>query len=103
MVQWLRCCASSAGGLGLIPGQGTRSHRLQLKISHGAMKIEGPLCLKEEPAQPNYFIKKKKKRGEAPWQSPWVEASAHLGNCLELMWQAPTRLGGEVASSEASG
>ena len=53
VVQWLRRWASSTGGLGLIPRQGTRSHRLQLKISHAAMKIEGPLCLKEEPAQPN--------------------------------------------------
>ena len=27
-VQWLRLCPSSAGGLGSIPGQGTRSHML---------------------------------------------------------------------------
>ena len=31
MVQWLRLCAPSAGGLGSIPGQGTRSHRPQLR------------------------------------------------------------------------
>ena len=24
MVQWLRLCASTAGGMGLIPGQGTK-------------------------------------------------------------------------------
>ena len=29
MVPWLRCCAPSGGSLGLIPSQGTRSHRLQ--------------------------------------------------------------------------
>ena len=28
------------GGSGLIPGQGTTSHMLQLKILHAAMKIE---------------------------------------------------------------
>ena len=31
MVQWLRLCAPSAEGLGLIPGQGTRYHMPQLK------------------------------------------------------------------------
>ena len=33
VVQWLRLHAPSAGGLGLIPGQGARSHMLQLKPS----------------------------------------------------------------------
>jgi len=28
----------------LIPGQGTRSHRLQLKISDTAKKTEDPTC-----------------------------------------------------------
>ena len=31
VVQWLRLHAPDAGNLGLIPGQGTRSHMLQLK------------------------------------------------------------------------
>ena len=31
MVQWLRLRSPNAGGLGLIPGQGTRSHMLQLR------------------------------------------------------------------------
>ena len=30
MVQWLRLHTPNAGGLGLIPGQGTRSHMPQL-------------------------------------------------------------------------
>ena len=38
VVQWLRLCAASAGGLGSIPGQGTRSHVPQLKIPHAATK-----------------------------------------------------------------
>ena len=33
MVQWLRLHALNAGGPGLIPGQGTRSHMLQLRPS----------------------------------------------------------------------
>ena len=32
MVQWLRLCASNAGGAGSIPGQGTRSHMPQLSL-----------------------------------------------------------------------
>ena len=36
-VQWLILCASNAGDLGLIAGQGTRSHTLQLKL--GASQI----------------------------------------------------------------
>ena len=28
--QWLRLCALNAGGLGSVPGQGTRSHTPQL-------------------------------------------------------------------------
>ena len=30
VVQWLRLCSPNAGGPGLILGQGTRSHMLQL-------------------------------------------------------------------------
>ena len=32
------------GGLGLIPGQGTRFHMLQLNIQHAATKTEDPVC-----------------------------------------------------------
>ena len=32
MIQWLRFHAPNAGGPGLISGQGTRSHMLQLKV-----------------------------------------------------------------------
>ena len=50
VVQWLRLHAPNAGGPGLIPGQGTRSHMLQLrvrmpqiKIPHATSKTEGPM------------------------------------------------------------
>ena len=33
VVQWLRLHASNAGVLGSVPGQGTRSHMLQLRLS----------------------------------------------------------------------
>ena len=45
VVQWLRLCAPNAGGLGSIPGQGTRSHMLQLRV-HVPQ-------LKKDPACPN--------------------------------------------------
>ena len=39
MVQWLRLCASNAGGPDLkIPDQGARSHVPRLKILHAATK-----------------------------------------------------------------
>ena len=31
VVQWLRLCTANAEGLGLIPGQGARSHILRLQ------------------------------------------------------------------------
>ena len=42
-VQGLRLIACKAGGLGLIPGQGTRYDMPQLKVLHAAMKIEDPI------------------------------------------------------------
>ena len=73
MAQWLRLHAPTAGGLGLIPGQGTRSHMLQLrvcmpplKIPHAAMKMEDP-GTKTRHSQIDKFFKvpEKKKREES--------------------------------------
>ena len=45
VVQWLRLLIPNAGGLGSIPYQETRSHKLQLKISPQAeTKIKDPMC-----------------------------------------------------------
>ena len=38
VVQWLRLCAPNAGGPGLIPGQGTRSHMPQLRVHMPQLK-----------------------------------------------------------------
>ena len=38
MVHWLRLHAPNAGGLGLIPSQGTRSHMPQTKSLNAATK-----------------------------------------------------------------
>ena len=68
MVLGLRLHAPNTGDMGSIPGQGTRSHMLQLRVCmlqlnilHAAMKIGDPTCHNQDPAQPNkYFFKKKK-------------------------------------------
>ena len=39
MVQWLRLHGANAGGLGSIPGQGTRSHMLQRRVHLPQLKI----------------------------------------------------------------
>ena len=41
-VQWLKLCASNAGGPDSIPGQGTRSHMLQLKVLCAVIKTLTP-------------------------------------------------------------
>ena len=43
MVQWLRLQAPNAGGLGLIPGQGTRS-RMHAATKGPARGNEDPIC-----------------------------------------------------------
>ena len=45
VVQWLRLHTVNVEGLGLTPGQETRSHMPQRKIWHATMKIKGPVCL----------------------------------------------------------
>ena len=44
VVQWPRLHAPKAWGLSSIPGQGTRSHRPQLKTPHATTKIRDSLC-----------------------------------------------------------
>ena len=51
MVEWLRLCAPNAGVPDLIPGQGTRSHMLQLKIPHAETKDSS--CPNEDPTHGN--------------------------------------------------
>ena len=41
-VQWLRLCDPNAGGLGSTPGEGTRSHMLQLRAHTPQLKILHP-------------------------------------------------------------
>ena len=56
VVQWLRLSVPSAGGLGSLPGQGTRSHKPQLRvhrpglnIPHATTKIKTPSAATKNP------------------------------------------------------
>ena len=51
-VQWLRLHVPNAGGLGLISGQGTRSHMLQLRVHMLQQKLQ-PNKLKKENSLAN--------------------------------------------------
>ena len=39
LVQWLRLCVPNAGSLGSVPGQGTRSHRSQLRFRMPQLRL----------------------------------------------------------------
>ena len=63
VVPWLSLIAPDAGGLGLIPCQGTRSHKPQirvcmsrLKIAHATLKTEDPPAAKTQCSQVNFFF-----------------------------------------------
>ena len=43
MVQWLRLCIPNAGGLGSIPGQGTRRHKVQVKAAQSRLTLCDPM------------------------------------------------------------
>ena len=58
LIQWLRFWASSAGALGSIPGQGGRSHTLQLRVHMLQRKL---------PHVTNKAAKKKKKKKIVNW------------------------------------
>ena len=51
--QWLRLCAPNAGGLGSIPGQGTRSHMPQLRVYTPQLKIPQATTKDKDLACPN--------------------------------------------------
>ena len=60
MVQWLRVCASIAGGAGFIPGQGT-------KIPHAKKKKKKEW---ENPHPPKKIVKSTQQEGSQAWLKP---------------------------------
>ena len=52
MVWWLRLCASTAGGVGLIPGPGTKIlHELRSCVPLGTTKKTKKICCAREGAK----------------------------------------------------
>ena len=63
MVLWLRLWAPNAGGMNLIPGLGTRSHKPQLRVCLPQLQILHAE-IKTRPSQINIFFFLKRKRRE---------------------------------------
>ena len=76
MVQWLRFQAPHAGGLGSIPGKGTRSHNPQLKILHAATKTQN--------SQINQLIRKTTKYGFENKKMKWKKAKWLSEEALQI-------------------
>ena len=57
MGQWLKFCTPNAGGLGLTPGQGTRSHMPYQRVSMPELKIS---LAKSWHSQINTYFKKER-------------------------------------------
>ena len=79
VVQWLSLHAPNAGGLGLIPSQGTRSHMPQLRVRMPQLK--DTTCPNEDRRSQNSepVQKKKKKKKGLGWQTSWSRANPGLG------------------------
>ena len=54
VVQWLRLRPPNVGGLGLIPGRGTRSYTPQLSVR--MMQLKDPACYNKDLVLPNKEI-----------------------------------------------
>ena len=56
MAQWLRLCPPNAGGLGSNPGQGTRSHMLQLKTQCSHIYIYMHFMYMDSSSGSSYYL-----------------------------------------------
>ena len=78
MTQWLRLPAPNAGSLGLIPGQGTRSHMPQLKVCLLQRRSKIPhVTTKTWCSQISKEANVKKKKCDTEEGSGWREGSQH--------------------------
>ena len=88
MGRWLRLCAPNARGVGLIPGQRTRSRMLQLKILHAATKILSSQIKNE--CKPNTDKKKKSFPTKKPHEINQVfvkkKKTKHISYDSACMW-----------------
>ena len=76
VAQWLRLHAPNAGGMGLIPGQGTRSHMLPLRVHMPQLKILHATTKTRYRQINKYFSKRKKE---------WVKRRGQLSSLLPIV------------------
>ena len=76
VVQWLRLHAPNAGGMGSIPGQGTRSHMLPLRVHMPQLKILHATTKTRYRQINKYFSKRKKE---------WVKRRGQLSSLLPVV------------------
>ena len=69
VIQWLRLQAPTAGNLGLIPSQGTRSHMPQLRICIPQLKRSQVLQLRPTAAK----REKRRYKGVSLLQENWAK------------------------------
>ena len=88
VVQWLRLCTLNAGGLGSIPGQGTRSHILQVSVCLG---FPSSSAGKKFTCNAGGLIPgSRQSPGEGigyPLQYSWASLVAQLVKNLPAMWE----------------
>ena len=100
MVQWLRLRAPNAGGQGSVPGQGTKSHMLQLRA--GEVKEIDINNNKKEPRDAGPPL------ANAGWVPTWTDLvskaaatnhTQHLDSSKALAGQPRTKASSAVANT----
>ena len=90
MVQWLGLCAPNAGGRGFIPSQGTRSHRLHLRVHRPQIKVPcATMKIKDlpyDPATPLLGIHTEETRRERDTCTPMFIAALFI---IARTWKHP--------------
>ena len=81
VVQWLRLCAHNSGGLGLIPGQGTRSHWPQLRSCAAKKK-------KKEKRRMNQLLPSDTKTGPMSMCQAGWQIQGRVSPPILLPWQS---------------
>ena len=92
VVQWLRLCTPNTRSLGLIPGQGSRSHKLQLRVHLPKLKIPHAIA-KSRSVQFSRSVvsdslwphESQHARPPCPSQTPGV----YSNSCLSSQWYHP--------------
>ena len=89
MVPQLRLCALNAGGPGSIPGQGTGSHRLQLKTPHATTKMRHSQVNVNFKGSRLLLRAQADAAGDNEWQTVWDSTWSQPANQLSHLLLLP--------------